>query len=262
VPAIAWEYVWFGGQPVAQIAGATGAIEWTFTDHLGTPLLQTDAAAQITWRAEYEPYGTIHTLRAGTGKHQPLRFPGQEAEEGGEVAYNIFRWYRAGWGRYHQADPLWWAALSKPYAYASANPTRWADPVGLLQYGSAIVKNPWSKECGLMTPWVDAQGDCDPVGDCWKPSFTVEAKYTVSFDDKDSYDHEVKHVAVMDAFVFAQALAKLKPAEQMRFKKYTDCRSYAIGVKDAFLAAINELPLEEKKKHWKIDADDPCLWLW
>jgi RHS repeat-associated protein len=143
-PAIAWEYVWFGGQPVAQIASATGAIEWTFTDHLGTPLLQTDATAQITWRAEYEPYGTIHTLRAGTGKHQPLRFPGQEAEEGGEVAYNIFRWYRAGWGRYTQSDPLHvfrtLSEESQAYGYALDNPLKFRDPLGLYTVGGSCAR--------------------------------------------------------------------------------------------------------------------------
>lgn len=156
-PAIAWEYVWFGGQPVAQIASATGAIEWTFTDHLGTPLLQTNAAAQIAWRAEYEPYGTIHTLRAGTGKHQPLRFPGQEAEEGGEVAYNIFRWYRAGWGRYTQADPLG----DDIFRYAASNPITYSDPRGLY-----VIKNHPTVRNIPQLAILDEYCDADTGGAC------------------------------------------------------------------------------------------------
>jgi uncharacterized protein RhaS with RHS repeats len=96
-PAIEHEYIWFGGQPVAQIASATGAIAWYFNDHLGTPILQTDAAANVIWRVEREPYGRIYELRAGASRYQPLAFPGQE-DEGGETAYNIFRWYRGRMG--------------------------------------------------------------------------------------------------------------------------------------------------------------------
>ena len=104
-PIIAYEYIWFAGQPLAQIATATGAIDWYFNDHLGTPILQTDAEAGVTWRVEYDPYGTVFSVRTGEEKRQPLRFPGQE-NDGAELSYNIFRWYRAGWGRYTQQDPI------------------------------------------------------------------------------------------------------------------------------------------------------------
>jgi hypothetical protein len=62
---------------------------------------QTDATATVTWRVEYEPYGEVFAYRTGATRHQPLRFPGQEYDSAApERAYNIFRWYRAGWGRY------------------------------------------------------------------------------------------------------------------------------------------------------------------
>src|ERR1043165_5621909 len=82
---------------------------YTFTDHLGTPLIQTDPTAAIVWRAEHEPYGNVYLMRKGSRADQPLRFPGQEAAmawEGSEENYNVFRWYRAGWGRYTSADPI------------------------------------------------------------------------------------------------------------------------------------------------------------
>src|SRR6266542_3010115 len=105
---IAWDYVWFGGQPLAQLENATGNIRWYFNDHLGTPLIQTDATGRPVWQAEYEPYGTIYAIRRGRDEttHQPLRLPGQTAEEGSDLYQNVFRWYRAGWGRYTQPDPL------------------------------------------------------------------------------------------------------------------------------------------------------------
>src|SRR5207253_5933556 len=48
--------------------------------------------------------------------------------------YNIFRWYRSGWGRYSQGDPV----LGKDpnandaYGYAKENPLLYSDPSGLL----------------------------------------------------------------------------------------------------------------------------------
>ncbi|HXH38819.1 MAG TPA: RHS repeat-associated core domain-containing protein [Thermoanaerobaculia bacterium] len=132
-PAIAYEYVWFGGQPVAQFDAATNTPHWTFTDHLGTPILQTNAAGAVDWRAEYEPYGTVTTLRAGAARHQPLRFPGQEYDEvSADREYNVFRWYCGGWGRYTQADPMGFAAGPDVYAYVLGNPIDLVDAMGLV----------------------------------------------------------------------------------------------------------------------------------
>lgn len=44
---------------------------------------------------------------------------------------NIFRWYRSGWGRYTQADPLGKRGDPPPYAYALNNPANYVDPLGL-----------------------------------------------------------------------------------------------------------------------------------
>lgn len=45
--------------------------------------------------------------------------------------YNIFRWYRAGWGRYTQVDPLVATVQQPAYAYGFDNPIRFTDPLGL-----------------------------------------------------------------------------------------------------------------------------------
>jgi RHS repeat-associated protein len=147
------DYVWFGDQPVAQaFTDPAQPTRYTFTDHLGTPILQTDATATLVWRAEYEPYGSVYTYRAGDGADpQALRLPGQEASDSGvsDDEYNIFRWYRPGWGRYTQADPidtqvrqrLVLPALIRQqrmegtrstYAYAADNSLFFTDPWGLF----------------------------------------------------------------------------------------------------------------------------------
>jgi RHS repeat-associated protein len=140
---IDYEIVWFAGRPVAQIAPdpASPARNYTFADHLGTPLLQvgatprnTDGSFNITWRVEYEPFGNVYEVRAGTRTDQPLRFPGQEMAmtfEGPEDNYNIFRWYRSSWGRYSSADPVGQVFDLNVYRYGFANPTRYSDRFGL-----------------------------------------------------------------------------------------------------------------------------------
>lgn len=133
-PTSLQQIVWFGGTPVAQLDGLTAprSLLYTFTDHLGTPLLQADSAGQIVWRAEYDPYGTVVQQREGESESQPLRFPGQEVEFGTDLHQNAFRWYRPGWGRYTQADPIGFEGGDRNlYRYALDNPVRFSDPLGL-----------------------------------------------------------------------------------------------------------------------------------
>jgi RHS repeat-associated protein len=139
------DVIWFGGLPVASDTSGDPVPRFTFTDHLGTPILQTDALANVVWRAEYEPFGNVFAMRAGGANEQSLRFPGQQVAltnfAGDEENYNIFRWYRSGWGRYTQADPLAFDAFASQrerlratravYEYSVDNPTRYVDRLGL-----------------------------------------------------------------------------------------------------------------------------------
>ena len=131
-PPLAYEFVWFGGEPVAQIDTATNTLHWYFNDHLGAPILTTNATGTVDWRVEREPYGVPYVLLGGD-RHQPLGFPGQESsDELSEQDYNIFRWYRAGWGRYTQSDPAFnpFSARETNYSYVANNPLRFRDPAG------------------------------------------------------------------------------------------------------------------------------------
>jgi RHS repeat-associated protein len=130
-PAIAHEYLWFNGEPLAQMETATGTIYYYFNDHLGAPILQTDATGTVAWRVERDPYGERYATRVGAERHQPLGLPGQEYDASSDRQYNIFRWYRAGWGRYTQADPIGQLGGFNLYRYAAANPLSYIDPLGL-----------------------------------------------------------------------------------------------------------------------------------
>ena len=135
--AIAYAYVDLGDQPVAQRdLGGTPTTTWLVGDHLGTPFLQTASTGAVLWRVEAEPYGRVWALRTGSDRHQPLRFPGQEAEQlnrgldgATERSYNIFRWYRPKWGRYSQVDPAW-NYISSAFSYAEDSSLMAADPDG------------------------------------------------------------------------------------------------------------------------------------
>lgn len=135
-PAIAIEYLWFGGVPIAEERIASNETRLTFTDHLGTPFLQTNPSGIAVWRVEYEPFGSVYAARTGNAADQRLRFPGQELDDQTpERTYNIFRWYRSAWGRYTQADPLGVTGTgeSNLFAYAGNDPLGHVDPLGLRE---------------------------------------------------------------------------------------------------------------------------------
>jgi RHS repeat-associated protein len=134
-PPALYDYVWFGDRPVAQLDGT--ATHWTYADHLGTPLLQTEANGTVSWQAEHEPYGSVWVLRSGD-VHQPLRFPGQSSEQFDagangltELNYNNARWYRPGWGRYASADPIGSVGGLNLFEYGLDNPLSRSDFAGL-----------------------------------------------------------------------------------------------------------------------------------
>jgi RHS repeat-associated protein len=152
-PSIAFDYIWFGELPIAQ--DSSGTLSYTFDDHLGTPILQTNSSAAITWRGEYEPYGSIYALR-GTNLHQPLRLPGQVAEQfdtgangATERSYNVYRWYRPGWARFTQADPIGLRAGLNIFGFADGNPVRLGDPLGLEVWLVWRKAWPWYPKLGF-----------------------------------------------------------------------------------------------------------------
>jgi RHS repeat-associated protein len=54
--------------------------------------------------------------------------------EGQEENYNIHRWYRSGWGRYTQTDPLGVVENPALYSYAANSPITAVDPLGLWSF--------------------------------------------------------------------------------------------------------------------------------
>jgi len=113
--------------------GPAERILYIHTDHLGTPLLMTDANQQVVWRGAAEPFGkTTPSVNQVTFN---LRFPGQYQDEETGLTHNNHRDYNTGTGRYQQPDPIGLAGGANPYEYVSGNPLTAVDPSGLLTAG-------------------------------------------------------------------------------------------------------------------------------
>jgi YD repeat-containing protein len=96
---------YFAGRPVATLTesspGGTPTAEWIYlhTDHLGTPLLATDASGALIWKGPFTPFGEdpLGTHPSGaSGSGVFLRLPGQwvdetwqPATEGADLYYNV-----------------------------------------------------------------------------------------------------------------------------------------------------------------------------
>jgi len=109
--------------------GPAERILYIHTDHLGSPLLLTNAGQQVVWRATAEPLGkTTPSVNSAVFN---LRFPGQYEDRETGLLDNNLRSYAPEFGRYLEGDPQGLSAGVNLYAYAFSNPLRFADPFGL-----------------------------------------------------------------------------------------------------------------------------------
>jgi RHS repeat-associated protein len=124
------------------------SLSFYHSDHLATPIAMTGSGTMLVWRAEFLPFGGIHSQAVGSVTNN-LRFPGQYAESETGLYQNWHRSYRAATGRYTQPDPLGDSVpndlpLQSPttdselfsplYVYVGDNPTNYVDPLGLLRF--------------------------------------------------------------------------------------------------------------------------------
>lgn len=120
---------YFAGRPVAQLDRTGGAEAWKFltVDHLGTPIAATSTAGTLLWQGGFEPFGTDWSGAGGAGVF--LRFPGQweEGTLGGEIYYNLYRWYELRTGRYTRPDPVRLRPMFHIYTYVEGNPFMYVD---------------------------------------------------------------------------------------------------------------------------------------
>jgi RHS repeat-associated protein len=122
------------GPPILETTTSTSTWQYLTVDHLGTPILVTNAVGTQLWQGGFEPFGADYNLSPTI-----LRFPGQWDDPSfrsqgvsEEQYYNVHRWYLADLGRYSQPDPLPLDGSDpNPFLYASAKPLSLIDPLGL-----------------------------------------------------------------------------------------------------------------------------------
>jgi len=111
-------------------------------DHLNTPRLVTDAAGAAVWKwDQQEPFGinVPDENPSGIGTFDlPLRLPGQYFDKETNLAYNYFRDFDPGIGRYVKSDPLGLRGGLNTYAYAYSSPLRRIDPSGLITWSGDV----------------------------------------------------------------------------------------------------------------------------
>lgn len=123
--------------PITVTVKEAGQVYFIQADHLNTPRLITDAAANVVWRWDSDAFGSTppdeDPSASGTLFVFNPRFPGQyfDAETG--LHYNYFRDYDPRTGRYIQSDPIGLTGGINTYAYVSSNPLDSFDPKGLQQ---------------------------------------------------------------------------------------------------------------------------------
>lgn len=145
------------------------------TDHLGTPVVMTDATQQVTWRAEYMPFGKAIIDAASTAELN-LRFPGQYFDEETGLHHNYYRDYDPELGRYVQSDPIGLDGGINTYSYALANPVRFTDRFGL-----------WVMRCARALALFDSSGSAmKPSGNPFRHDYLSVSGAILSFQAGES----------------------------------------------------------------------------
>jgi RHS repeat-associated protein len=131
------------------------------TDHLNTPRVITNAAAQVVWRWDQtDPFGgnPPDENPSGLGTFTcNLRFPGQYFDKETNTHYNYFRDYDPRIGRYIQSDPIGLYGGLNTYVYAF-DPLIQVDPFGLMGRGPA------GNNKGGPSARIRDRADCGPQG--------------------------------------------------------------------------------------------------
>lgn len=136
LPRITRRYVYAHQVPVAVIDYSPdrpeGQVYAVHADLQGAPRLMTDEDGRIRWQAEYSPLGKV--INVSGDMQLDLRLPGQIADPDTGWHDNLLRTYMPEWGHYLEPDPLGPVPGNQAYGYASQQPRRYADPMGLLLF--------------------------------------------------------------------------------------------------------------------------------
>ncbi len=137
------DYVYRDAALLASIAA--GTVTHYHLDHLGSPVLLTNASAQKIAEHKYRPFGG--DAPGSTQDAEVMKFTGHERDRDGSanaLDYMHARYYGSNRGRFLSVDPTWESSdLSNPqtwnrYAYVRNNPLKYTDPDGRIAIADDI----------------------------------------------------------------------------------------------------------------------------
>ena len=142
----AWtDYIFFGGQRIAQQTGATASTaNYLHTDHLGSTRVCTDGNGASNGTCDYEPFGEI---QGGASCSVPTNylFAGMEFDAETGLYHTAFRQYDPTQGRWLEVDPLPGTEdapqSQNRFVYVLSDPANLIDPVGLQECSFNIHMN-------------------------------------------------------------------------------------------------------------------------
>ena len=129
-------------------------IEYYHNDYLGNVVVKTDEDGDITWKADYEPFGDTFNEQGNS----EFRFTGKELDNTG-LHYFGARYYDKETGRFISADSVE-GNIQKPqtlnrYSYVLNNPLRYNDPDG-NQYSETQAKRLEEAAPGLQRDYANS----------------------------------------------------------------------------------------------------------
>jgi RHS repeat-associated protein len=133
-------YAYDVGDDVTSITDPNGNVTSYHYDDFGRMTKETSPASGITtYVYDADNNVTLTTNANGTSSTYIYDALDRAMTENDTKAYNNARWYRPGWGRHTQDDPLDIGTTS-PYTYANANPLSFVDRDG--QYAKRPYNDP------------------------------------------------------------------------------------------------------------------------
>jgi RHS repeat-associated protein len=124
------DYVAAAGKTIARVKGTE--VIYMHQDHLGSPVVATDAAGAIAWREDYTPYGEKRLDPFGNKDDES--FTGHISDTITGLTYMQARYYDPVIGRFLSNDPISFDGKSpwtfNRYAYGANNPINMVDLTG------------------------------------------------------------------------------------------------------------------------------------